>query len=109
MSPNVVDVMGYSPEELLQEPAHFPRLVHPDDVERVVARLEATSFSGEWDDSYRVIARDGSVRWLQAHGWRTSGPGENPERWSGVTIDVTHLHAETQALDPEAGRAQAPR
>ena len=29
------DILGYTPEELMDEPKHFPRMVHPDDRSRV--------------------------------------------------------------------------
>jgi PAS domain S-box-containing protein len=89
VSPSVVGMLGYTPEELIQEDEHFPRLIHPDDVDRVVATFELVAPTGRWDDHYRVIARDGSVHRLDAHGWRISPPGERPEHWTGVTIDVT--------------------
>ena len=108
MSPSVTDILGYTPEELLQESENFPRLVHPDDVERVVATFDRLAPTGQWDDTYRVIARDGTVRWFEAHGWRASPPDEHPQRWHGVTIDVTHRHAaELPAEDAASGGAPA--
>jgi PAS domain S-box-containing protein len=107
MSPNVTDILGYTPEELLQESENFPRLVHPDDVERVVATFDRLAPTGQWDDTYRVIARDGTVRWLEAHGWRATPPDENPQRWHGVTIDVTHLHTDELTADTASDGAAA--
>jgi PAS domain S-box-containing protein len=108
-SPNVVEILGYTPAELLQESEHFPRLVHEDDLARVVAKWELDAPTGQWDDTYRVIGRDGGVVWFEAHGWRTSPPGETPELWTGVTIDVSHLHADEGNLDdrPAGKRADA--
>jgi PAS domain S-box-containing protein len=108
MSPNVFDVMGYTAEELVQESQNFPRLIHADDFERVVARWELVAPTGQWDDEYRVIARDGSSVWFQAHGWRTSPAGELPERWHGVTIDVTHLHTDDPSVGSPADQLEAP-
>jgi len=85
---------GFTERELELEGEHFWRTLHPDDVMRVRSSLGPAS--GIWHDVFRVIHRDGSVRWMDSHGRRSSPPGEVPERWHGVTIDVTHLYAEPQ-------------
>jgi PAS domain S-box-containing protein len=86
-------LVGYTSEELLAEPHHFPRLVHPDDRERVVRANEASDRTGVWNDEYRLIHRDGSVRWIHSVGRRVTPHGWEPETWHGVTIDVTSRHA----------------
>jgi PAS domain S-box-containing protein len=87
------DLVGYTSEELVAEPHHFPRLVHPDDRERVARANEASDRTGVWDDEYRLIHRDGSVRWIHSVGRRVTPQGWEPETWQGVTIDVTSRHA----------------
>jgi len=87
VSGNTQDLIGYTPEELAQEGEHFTRLLHPDDKERVMANVG--DGSGVWTDTFRLIHRDGSVRWMQGHGQRSTPPGVAPERWHGITIDVT--------------------
>jgi PAS domain S-box-containing protein len=94
---------GYTEQELEAEGEHFWRLLHPDDVARVRATLGGES--GHWHDVFRVIHRDGTVRWMEGYGRRATAVGEVPERWHGVTIDVTHLYAEPrgEAAEPPAG------
>ena len=53
------ELVGYTAEELLAEPEHFERLVHPDDVELVAMHSAEANETGVWDDIYRVIHRDG--------------------------------------------------
>jgi len=62
--------------------------VHPDDRARVDVALAHSVDTGIWDETYRVIRRDGEVRWIQSFGRRVSGH-EGPERWHGVAVDVT--------------------
>ena len=85
----VFDILGYTPEELMVESTHFPRVVHPDDRSRVRENLSRSEQSGVWEDTYRVLRRDGRIRWLHAFGRRVSPPGAVPELWQGVAIDVT--------------------
>ena len=35
IGPQAFDILGYTPEELMVESKHFPRMVHPDDRARV--------------------------------------------------------------------------
>jgi PAS domain S-box-containing protein len=92
MSPNAARILGYQPEELTMEANHFPRILHPDDADRVLATIEGTD--GRWDDSFRLIKRDGSIGYFEGHSRRATPAGEIPERWYGVTVEVTHLYAE---------------
>ncbi len=88
IGPQVEDLLGYSGDELLAEPDHWTRLVHPDDRERVIAASDHSNRTGEpWNELYRVMHRDGSVRWILSTA-RTSSDEGRP-MWHGVTIDVT--------------------
>ena len=91
------DILGYTPEELMDEPKHFPRMVHPDDRSRVDQSVQRSDETGVWDDTYRILRRDGEIRWLHSFGRRTSAPGVIPELWHGVAIDVTAYRAEAGA------------
>ena len=89
IGPQVFDILGYTPEELMVESTHFPRMVHPDDRPRVRENMSRSEQSGIWEDTYRVLRRDGDIRWLHSFGRRVSPPGAVPELWQGVAIDVT--------------------
>ena len=89
MGAQAYELLGYTSEELVAEPYHFPRLVHPDDRERVVRANEASDRTGVWDDEFRVIHRDGSIRWIHGVGRRVTPPQWEPATWQGVTVDVT--------------------
>lgn len=107
VSSNVVEHTGYTAEELIAEPYHFPRLVHPDDRARVAAGSEAadTKEEGTWEDEYRILHRDGSIRWLHARARRATPFGVIPAVWHGFTVDVTAAHAGDERA-AEAARSQ---
>jgi PAS domain S-box-containing protein len=88
-----LDILGYTPEELMVERNHFPRMVHPDDRARVRISSERSVETGFWEETYRVLRRDGTIRWLHGFGRRSSPTGVVPEEWQGVSIDVTASHA----------------
>jgi PAS domain S-box-containing protein len=89
ISPQVIEVLGYTPEELMAEPRHFSRLVHPDDRARVDVMSRTSDVTGVWEDTYRVVHRDGSTRRLHGRGRRVTPRGVVPELWHGITLDVT--------------------
>jgi len=89
IGPAATEILGYTPEELMGESRHFLRMVHPDDREEVLASADRSEGTGIWEATYRVLRRDGEIRWLHSVGRRVSPPGELPELWHGIAIDVT--------------------
>ena len=59
IGPQAYDILGYTPEELMVEQKHFPRMVHPDDRARIRTSVIVAEETGVWDDTYRVLRRDG--------------------------------------------------
>jgi PAS domain S-box-containing protein len=81
-------VFGWSSQELMMEPDHFFRLVHPDDQARLRAASDRCDATGEpWDELYRVVHRDGSVHWIVSYADRAIEDGRPV--WHGVSLDVT--------------------
>jgi PAS domain S-box-containing protein len=90
------DIFGYTPEELMVDRKHFPRMVHPDDRARVRKTSTHSAQTGIWEDTYRILRRDGGIRWIHSFGRRVSPPGASPEIWQGIAIDVTASRAELE-------------
>jgi PAS domain S-box-containing protein len=104
IGPQCLDVLGYTPDELIAEPSHFSRMVHRDDLARVTAASDEADESGVWSDRFRTIARDGSVRYLRGAGRRTV-TDDGLHVWHGVTFDETALVVSVE--DEAPGRARA--
>jgi PAS domain S-box-containing protein len=83
------DILGYTPEELMVDRNHFLRMVHPDDRAPVRRTLSTSDQTGLWEDTYRILRRDGGIRWIHSFGRRVSPPGAVPEVWHGIAVDVT--------------------
>jgi PAS domain S-box-containing protein len=67
ISPQVDALLGYQAEEWLADSELFPKLLHPDDRERVLADTERVLEADErgWTDEYRLRARDGRTVWIR--------------------------------------------
>ena len=68
--------------------------LHPEDLERAIARCEA-AIKGEapFDTEFRVRHKDGTVLWLKANATVLRDPEGNPVRMVGVNRDVTDIHS----------------
>ncbi len=88
---------GLAPDE----PATWERIVgllHPDDRDEVVAKVEAViATNGVFDERHRIVRPDGVVRWMHVTA-RRDGPG----RLLGASIDETErVEAERLAKEHE--------
>ncbi len=116
ISPQAEELLGYPPQELMAEPGHFERLLHPDDRRRVMERSATSDQTLEpWEDEYRVITRDGQVRVLHASARAEPiDPATMTVTWYGVTVDVTtgrapeDLRAGRDAASQEAPPSRPP-
>ena len=61
MSPQVTAILGYRPDELVDDPELWPSRIHPDDREAAIAAYDDHWRTGEpLRAEYRMLARDGT-------------------------------------------------
>ena len=65
ISPNVSAVLGYSVQEILNTSTFWDRLIHPDDLSRILAAVQraAVESIGQIEAEYRYRRKDGEYRW----------------------------------------------
>jgi diguanylate cyclase (GGDEF)-like protein/PAS domain S-box-containing protein len=103
ISPQYESLLGYSTEEVLSDPEHWMRILHPDDRERVLAEDERTNQTEEpFVMEYREIARDGSVVWVRDEATLVHNEGGEPLYWLGIQTDVTERKALEERLEYQA-------
>jgi diguanylate cyclase (GGDEF)-like protein/PAS domain S-box-containing protein len=89
-SPQIEQMLGYTPEEW-QTQKLWPKRLHPDDRERILAadkRFEAGG--GEpFREEYRLLAKDGSVVWVREEAVLVRDEAGDPLYWQGVFFDLT--------------------
>ena len=102
VSPNVA-AFGYPHEEWFARPDMWTSLIHKDDLERVL-KLTEEAMEQEHDTEleYRIIARDGSIHWVQDKGRFISDAKGNKVGWQGVILDVT----KTKELEDQLRQSQ---
>jgi len=91
MSPQIVGILGYGPEELVDDPELWPSRIHPDDREAAIAAYDAHWHSGEpLRAEYRMLARDGSEVWVRDEAYAMTDDTRSGRRVSqGLLVDTT--------------------
>ncbi|HEY5318958.1 MAG TPA: diguanylate cyclase, partial [Solirubrobacteraceae bacterium] len=112
VSPQVQQILGFSPEEWCANPELWASRLHPTDRERVLS-AERSCSTDEPSDSppseYRLLHRDGSVVWIRDDALLVRVDGGSLQ-WHGVLSDVTEQkHSETELEQRAAQQAAVAR
>jgi PAS domain S-box-containing protein len=105
VSPQIEDLLGYTPDEWLETPNLFWRVIHPDDLERVRSEHKngykaARPFSSQ----YRLVTRDGRVVWVEDQVIVVADADGVPVQAQGFLLNVTHRRAAELALSESEER-----
>src|SRR5215208_2972159 len=90
VSPQIEEVLGYSPGEVVADPDHWTKILHPHDRRWVLAEDRRTSETGApFALEYRIFARNGRVVWLRDEATLVRDEEGHPLHWQGFMLDVT--------------------
>jgi PAS domain S-box-containing protein len=99
MSPQLEAVLGYSSEEWASDPEFYVKVIHPDDLERVLAEHRRTRETGDlFSMEYRMVARDGSVHWFLDEARVIRDEAGRPVFHHGFILDITERKELEDAL-----------
>ncbi|HEX5375950.1 MAG TPA: EAL domain-containing protein, partial [Solirubrobacterales bacterium] len=104
VSPQVEEILGYTPEEWLADEELWARLLHPEDRERALSQ-ETRKTMGNRNPppvDYRMVTRDGRTVWILDEAVLEPDEDGTPV-WHGVLYDIT----ERKLAEQEARRAAA--
>ncbi|MEP7059212.1 MAG: PAS domain-containing protein [Actinomycetota bacterium] len=88
MSAQAEEILGYPAQAFIDDQTLWDRILHEDDAERVLLEsMEADHTGTAFDMEYRMVARDGSIRWFRDVSRLVESEGR--EYWHGVLIDIT--------------------
>ncbi len=106
ISPQVEAMLGYPPQDFVDDPGLWLRLVHPDDRERVIAGIGDANAAGQSPAlEYRSFRPDGSVVWIHDEAVLVRDADGTPLHWQTVLTDVTEqkrIEAEVRAAEAHA-------
>ncbi|MCF7805969.1 MAG: PAS domain S-box protein [Candidatus Marinimicrobia bacterium] len=97
ISPGYEEVWDRPVDELYEKATAFLLYIHPEDRERVQDRLPLQK-TGEFDETYRIIRPDNSIRWVRDQAYPIENEDGEVYRVVGVAQDITDLIETQQAL-----------
>jgi len=93
VSPGYEKIWCRTCDSLYADPSSWLDAIHPDDRERI--RATASRLSGTYDEEYRIIRPDGSIRWIHDRAFAARHERGQGYRVTGIAEDVTERkHAE---------------
>ena len=90
VSPASIELIGYSPEEICNEPMHIRKTIHPDWADWMEEQWEKV-ISGDMASAYeyQIINKSGETRWLHQRNVLISDDSGRPIAIEGTVTDIT--------------------
>jgi two-component system, sensor histidine kinase and response regulator len=104
ISPQMEELTGRTPEEVLTRTEHWLEHVHPDDRDRVAAELAS---GGMYRAEYRFRRTDGSYVWVEDDCVPIHDGAGQIVAWQGVMLDITERNQAEAALRAALEAAEA--
>jgi PAS domain S-box-containing protein len=100
ISPQIEGMLGYRTEDWLTDQELFPKLLDPDDRQRVLAEHERALKTGQsrWAFEYQLTAKDGRPVWVRDEAVIVKDEDGTPLYVQGFLIDITERQLAEQAL-----------
>jgi len=108
VSPQVEEILGYTPEEWLADPELWAKLLHPDDRERALSQETRKTIGNRNPPpvDYRMLTRDGRTVWILDEAVLEPDETGTPI-WHGVLYDITERKNAEQELQRAAAQQAA--
>jgi len=98
VSPAYKQVWGRSRGALYEGRETWLEAVHPEDRERISRFHGEAAVTDEFDEEYRIIRPDGSVRWIWDRGFPIRNELGEVHRTAGIAEDITERKRAEEAL-----------
>lgn len=102
-SPNAEAVWDTPLDDIYRDFGEIFKNIHPEDLLTIQQDSVGADNTGELDIEYRIIKRDGSVRWIQSRGFPVTDSDGKVYRMSGIAEDVTDRKLDLERIT-EASR-----
>ncbi len=97
-SPAYETIWGRARSELEADPRAWLEAVHPDDRTRLEGEIQKDPRHSDYDEEYRVVRPDGSVRWVRDRAFPILDAQGRVYRVAGIAEDVTERKQAEESL-----------
>jgi PAS domain S-box-containing protein len=85
-------------ESLYSSPRKWIEAIHPEDRERVFRAALLKQRTGDYDEEYRIIRSDGTLRWIHDRAFPVRNADGTVDRIAGIAEDITERKKAEEAL-----------
>ena len=89
VSPGYEAIWGRSCESLYVSPRTWLEAIHSEDRDRVLEAALTKQVNGEYDEKYRIVRPDGSIRWIRDRAFPVKDEAGSVYRIAGIAEDIT--------------------
>jgi PAS domain S-box-containing protein len=82
-------IWGRTRERIYESPLDWVEAVHPDDRGRVVDAAMSKQLDGSYDEEYRIVRPDGTIRWIRDRAFPVRDAEGAVIRIAGIAEDIT--------------------
>jgi PAS domain S-box-containing protein len=104
ISPGYEEIWGRTCQSLYSSPQTWVDAISPDDRDRVLNSAMTNQVAGKYNEEYKIIRPDGSVRWIWDRAFPVKDSNGKVYRVVGIAEDITEVKAAHAALQEEEGR-----
>ncbi|MFW5687255.1 MAG: PAS domain S-box protein [Halanaerobium sp.] len=106
ISKAVEDLIGYSVEDFKEDPLLLRKITHPEDKKINKKALKNLKEMGYAEREFRIIAKNGEIKWFHDQGKMSYDKANNPIRVEGVMRDITERKNAEEELKYHENRYQ---
>jgi PAS domain S-box-containing protein len=98
ISENVTTLLGYEPQEFIEDSCFWLDHVHPEDLQRLLTQIPRLFEQGMSTCEYRFLHRDGQYRWLHDEQKLLRGVDGKSLEVVGYAVDITERKKVVEAI-----------
>jgi PAS domain S-box-containing protein len=98
ISPAYERIWGQTCESLQRSPWKWVESIHPEERERVLEAARTKQVTGNYDEIYRIVRPDSSIRWIRDRAFPVRNEAGEVYRVLGIAEDITDLKQTEEQL-----------
>lgn len=107
VSPGYEKIWGRPCETVYEHPTTWIDAIHPDDRSRIEKAATTLQVLGRYDEEYRIIRPDGSIRWIRDRAFPIHDSSGRVYRLTGIAEDITERKLADEKLKATSEQLRA--